>query len=157
MGTDQEKIANRARMWGLVVFSMTAGIWDMVEESSVSLSPIIGEQLLKMAEKQLGLEIAGESPEHIMVELGRIFVDEYGFCSSAQTDVSGNTIKVVLAHAVGVPEFKLLMDMGVEKPFSHPFMCAGLAALARLGRRARPTLELDVTNQTYTITFEMLS
>ena len=31
MATDQEKIANRARMWGLTVMGMSAGIWEMVE------------------------------------------------------------------------------------------------------------------------------
>ncbi|HEX2981839.1 MAG TPA: hypothetical protein VHO48_16380 [Anaerolineaceae bacterium] len=157
MATEQEKTGNRARMWGLTVAGMTMGIWDMVEESAVSLSPGIGEQILKMAEKQLGLEIAGESPRHILIELGRIFVDEYGFCSEALVEGEEPSLKVTLKNAVGVPEYVGLRAQGLEKPFSHPFYCTGLAALARLGKRARGNVEMDLASKTAVITYDILN
>ncbi|NMB88362.1 MAG: hypothetical protein GYA17_08365 [Chloroflexi bacterium] len=156
MATEQEKINNRVRMWALGFMGMTMGIWEIIEESSVSLSPQIGAQILKMAEKQLGLEIAGEKPEDVLVELGRIFVDEYGFAGEASVEGSDKTIRVTLKNAVGTPEFAQVLEHGVEKLFSHPFLCAGLAALARMGCKARGNVVVDSANHSYLVTFELL-
>lgn len=156
MATEQQKYANRARLWGLTVVGMTMGIWDMVEESSLALSPQIGAQILTMLEKQLGLEIAGEKPEHLLIELGRIFVDEYGFASEAKVESADKTLRVTLENAVGTPEFAMMKEHGVEKAFSHPFFCAGLASLTRLGLKARGSVEIDATAKRYVITYELI-
>lgn len=157
MGTDMEKTANRARMWGLTCLGMTMGIWDMVEEASVSLSPAIGAQLLRMAEKQLGLEIAGESPEHILTELARIFVDEFGYCSSADVKREGNVVSVTLVNAVGFVEFGMLIkEHGITKMFSHPFLCTGIAALNRLGVRSRSNVAFDDENKGFVVSYELI-
>ncbi len=156
MATDQQKVANRARMWGMVAVSMTLGIWDMVQESSLSISPVIGKAMLEDLEKLAGLEIAGEQPEAIMVELGRIFVDECGFATEVKVEKTGSGLKITMLNAVGTSEFGALQEQGVEKLFSHPFYCVGLAALARLGCKARGTVELDKAAKTYVITFELL-
>jgi hypothetical protein len=156
MATEQQKYANRARLWGLTVVGMTMGIWEMVEEASVALSPQIGAQILNMLEKQLGLEVAGEKPEHLLVELGRIFVDEYGYASEAKVESTDKTLRVTLENAVGTPEFAMLKERGVEKLFSHPFFCAGLAAFARLGLKARGNVETDVAAKRQVITYELI-
>ena len=156
MATEQEKNANRARLWGLTVIGMTLGIWDMVQESSTSLSPQIGQAILGEIEKTLGLEVAGEQPETILVELGRIFVDEYGFATEAKVEKTGNQLRVTLCNAVGIPEFSAMMEKGVEKVFSNPFYCAGLAALSRQGSKARGNIEIDKAAKSYIVTFELL-
>ena len=156
MATDQEKIMHLARLWGLAVMGMTIGIWDMVEESATSLSPGIGENILGELEKQLGLEIAGEKPEDILVELGRIFVDEYGYASEAKVERTDKIIRVSMLNAIGMPEFINVQDHGVEKLFSHPFLCTGLAALARSGVKARGKVELDKAAKSQIVTFELL-
>ena len=94
MASEQDKIAHRLRLWALTSMGMGIGVWDMVQESSVSLSPTIGAATLTELEKQLGLEIAGEKPEDILTELGRIFVDEYGYASEAKLERTGNTLKI---------------------------------------------------------------
>jgi len=154
MATDQQKFANRARLWGLTVMGMTLGIWDMVEETSLTLSPQIGSQTLAEMEKQLGLEIAGEKPEHLLNELGRIFVDEYGFASEARVESNAKTFKVTLENAVGTPEWAMMKERGVAKAFSHPFFCTGLAALSRIGLKCRGSVETDAAAKRYVITFE---
>ena len=156
MATEQEKIAHRARMWGLTTVGMTLGIWEMVEESATSLTPIIGAQLIGEIEKQLGLEIAGEKPQDLFVELGRIFVDEYGFGSEVKVESADKTTHVTFQHAAGSPEFAMLKERGVEKLFSHPFLCAGIAALARMGIKARGSVEVNKAAISQTITFELL-
>ncbi len=156
MATDLEKNAHRARMWGLTTTSMTFGIWEMVEELATSLTPIIGAQLLGELEKQLGLEIAGEKPADLFVELGRIFVDELGFGSEVKVENADKTIRITFQHAVGSPEYAMLKERGVEKLFSHPFLCTGIAALARMGIKARGNVEVDKAANSQTITFELL-
>jgi hypothetical protein len=156
MATDQEKTSHRLRLWALTALGMTMGIWEMVEESATSLSPVIGENTLTELEKQLGLEIAGEKPEDILVELGRIFIDEYGWASEVKVVRTDKTIQANLLNAVGMPEFINVQDHGVEKLFSHPFLCTGLAALARSGVKARGMVELDKAAKSQIVTFELL-
>jgi hypothetical protein len=156
MATDLDKSNNRARLWGLTTIGMTMGIWDMVEESASSLSPQIGAQILGMVEKQLGLEIAGEKPEELFVDLGRIFVDEYGFASEAKVDRADKVIHVSFKNSVGTPEFAMAKKQGVEKLFSHPFLCTGLAALSKLGLKSRGSVEVDPDTRGTVVTFELL-
>ena len=156
MATEQEKTTHLARMLGLANVGMTLGIWELVEESATTLTPIIGTQLIGEIEKQLGLEIAGEKPHDLFVELGRIFVDEVGFGSEVKVESADKTILVTFKNAAGSPEFASLKEHGVEKLFSHPYLCTGIAALARMGIKARGNVEVDKATNTQTITFELL-
>ncbi len=156
MATELEKSTYRARLWGLTAIGLTLGIWDMVQESACSLIPVIGENILKDVEKVLGLELAGEKPDDVMVELGRILVDESGFASEAKVDKTDKGYRVTLLNAVGTPEFASLRERGVEKLFSHPVLCAGTAALARLGLKSRGDVAIDPAAKTQTVTFEIL-
>jgi hypothetical protein len=156
MATDQDKYANRARLWGMVVVAMTTGIWDMVEESSVTLSPLIGASLLSLLEKNAGLEIAGEKPEHMLVELGRILVDEFGYATEAKVEGSDKSYKLTLVNAVGLPEFKALETKGITKAFSNPVYCTGVAAMARLGYKCRAKVDINLETKTQVTTFELL-
>jgi len=156
MATEEAKLANRARLWGLATLGMTYGVWELIQESSTALSPAIGESIVKEMEKALGLEIAGEKPEHILIELGRIFVDEYGFATEAKVEQTDKGFRVTLVNAVGTPEFSAIKESGVEKLFSHPFYCAGLAVLARLGVKARGDVLIDKTAKCHVITYELV-
>jgi hypothetical protein len=155
MATEEAKIANRARMWGLTTMGLGMGIWEMVAEASSSLSPIVGNQILAMVEKQLGLEIAGEKPEDILTELGRIFIDEFGFGTEVIVERNDKKLSVTIKNAVGTPEMGILAKMGVG-PFMHPFLCCGLSALGRLGLKARADLKPDVPNNVTTVIYDIV-
>lgn len=156
MATDMDKIAHRARLWGMITVAMTVGIWDMVEESSVALSPIIGSTLLELFEKQAGLELAGEKPENMLVELGRILVDEYGYGTEVKVEVNEKSYKMIIYNAVGLPEFKALEVKGISKPFSNAVYCTGIAAMARLGYKCRARVEIDLAAKTQTTIFDLV-
>ncbi len=155
MASELDKATHRARLWGLVSIGMTLGIWDMVEESSVSLSPVIGKVILQEIEKNLGLEIAGEKPDNILIELGRIFVDEFGIATEVKVENTNGVLQATLINAVGTAEFSALQEKGVEKLFSQPFYCAGLAALSRQGCKVRGTVALDKAQNSQVVRFEM--
>jgi hypothetical protein len=156
MGTDLEKAQNSANMWAITALSMTIGIWDMVEDSATSLSPMIGEQILAMAEQIFQLKLAGESAEKIMIDLGRIFVNEFGLCGAVSVEMKDNAVVTVLKDSIGINEMKALQARGIRKFFAHPFLCAGLAALARTGIKTRANLVIDANNKDTTITFEYI-
>ena len=141
MATDAKKAENRLKMYQMMVMGSALGIWDLIGETAMAISPKIGEQLLTMMEKEVGLEIAGETPEHILAELGRLYVDEIGGASAAELGTDGNELSLKLRNAAGKELILQLKAAGVE-PFFEPVMCAGLAALARLGKRARVSVEM---------------
>jgi hypothetical protein len=158
MLTDVDKANERARLWGYCVFGMTMGIWDMVEEASAAITPVVGAQLLGLLEKQLGLEIAGEKPEEVLTELSRIFIDEFKYASSAVVEREGNKIKVSMEDVVGGPEFLLLESRDIHATFNQPYYAAGLAALNRMGYRVRgnATGNKTSTGTEYFITYELI-
>ena len=156
MATEQEKLVHRARLWGLTTIGLTLGIWDMVQESACTLIPVIGEAILKDIEKTLGLELAGEKPDDVLVELGRLLVDESGFAAETKLEKTDKGFRITLINAVGTPEFASLRERGVEKLFSHPVLCTGTAALARLGLKTRGDVVIDPAAKTQIVTFEIL-
>jgi hypothetical protein len=156
MVTEQQKLDNRARLWGMTVTGMTLGIWGMVEESSTSLSPQIGMQILEMVEKDLGKKIASEKPEEAIRQLGSLFIDEFGYAADVKVEGAEKQIRVSFSKAISAPEFAMLKQRGVEKIFSHPFMSAGIAVLARLGQKARWNVEIDPAGGNETVTFDLL-
>ena len=90
------------------------------------------------------------------MELGRIFVDEYGFGSEVKVESADKTTRVTFKNAIGSTDFAKLKERGVEKLFSHPFLCTGIGALTRMGLKARGNVEIDKATNTQTITFELL-
>ncbi len=140
MATDEKKTQNKFMMYQMMLMGMALGVWDLIGETAKAISPKIGEQILTMMEKEAGLEIAGETPENVLAEIGRLYVDEIGSAGAAELETDGNVLSLKLRQAAGNELFYQLQAAGVE-PFFEPVMCVGLAALARLGKRARVTAE----------------
>jgi hypothetical protein len=155
MATDQEKITRREALWALTVSGMTLGIWEMVEESATAISPYIGNALLPMIEKQLGLEIAGGKPADLITEIGRIFVDEFGYASEAKVTATDKAVTIVLKNALGMKEGAAL-SATVKKQFANPVLCVGMAALVRAGMKCRSDSSWDVPNNSQIVSFELL-
>lgn len=156
MGNEQKQLENRARLWGLTVTGLTMGIWGMVEESATSLAPGVGKQILEMVETQLGKKIDAAKPDEVLGQLGKVFVDEFGYASAVKVESADKQVKVSFTKAISAPEFGLLAERGVKKIFSHPFMSAGMAALGRMGARARWDVAVDTAGGNETITFDLL-
>jgi hypothetical protein len=156
MATDSQKLENRARLWGMSVTGMTLGIWGMVEESATSLAPQIGSQILELVETKLGRKVDSQKPDDAVRQLAGLFIDEFGYAAESKVEGSDKQIRVSFAKAISVPEFALLAQRGVNRLFSHPFMSAGVAALARLGQKARWNVEIDAAGGNEVITFDLL-
>jgi hypothetical protein len=155
MATDQEKSSRREVMLGTLVFGITYGVWEMMEDSATALTPTIGKSLLPMLEARLGLKIAGEKPADVLTEVGRIFVDELGWAKGCTVTATEKAITINLTDAMDSEQMAEMAAKGM-KFFSHPVMCTGVGALTRMGVKCRPSVTADAAAKTETITFELL-
>jgi hypothetical protein len=155
MATEQEQVYNRAVMWALTVFGMTNGIWELVEESSTALSPRIGSNILSAIEQKSGRTFDQKEPLALLDTLSKAFVDELGFASDYELIANGNVVNITLRHAIGTPELAQLKAQGIEKLFSHPFLCVCLAGLARAGCKATGDVEVDPSTNTQIVSIKL--
>ncbi|MGA9396857.1 MAG: hypothetical protein WBV22_01245 [Anaerolineaceae bacterium] len=138
MATEEVKKQNVLRLTSMALASLAAGVWDTLGETSFALTNSMGEEILKMFEKEMGLEIAGETPENVIKEIGRIFVDEFGFAKEISiAGSSADKIELRVRNCINVPFTDRLAAAGVEKPFICPIMNATAAALSRMGFKMR--------------------
>ncbi len=154
MATEDEKKGNQLRLAALTLRGTALGIWQMVGDSAVSLGPTIGDELLKVMEQEMGLEVAGETPNDILVEIGRLFVDEFGFAQSVTVTGNDKVFTMEVNGCVMAAMTGRLIDEGVD-PFICPYRNVSIAALKRLGIKARTRLESH-TGGGSVITFSLL-
>lgn len=151
---EEKKKANQLRLMGLTMRGVALGIWDVVGESASSLGPRIGEQTLEMMEKEMGLEVAGEKPEDVLIEIGRLFVDEFGFCESVNVEPGSDAITMTVNKCLMASLTGKLIDDGVD-PFICPYRNTGVAALRRLGIKPRAHVSFEEGKGSI-ITFELM-
>ncbi len=137
MATDEQKKANMLRLSNLTLYGLTTGVWDYVGESSFAMSEGIGESVLGLMEKEMGLEIAGASVDEVLTEINRLFVDEFGFADDIEILADDSQVVMKVHSCLNRNLTDKLMAAGVEKPFICPIMNAAQAALKRMGTRAR--------------------
>ena len=157
MATEEKKKENRLRLTNMALLSLSAGAWNMLGESAFSMSGPMGESILAIMEKEMGLEIAGEDPEAVMMEIARIFVDEFGFASDIEVETKNeNHIELKVCNCVNRRFTDKLIEAGVEKPFICPILNACQAALRRMDFKMREDVEKWVDGKGSIITFKSI-
>jgi hypothetical protein len=142
MATDEAKKANAQRMMLLAMKVLISEVWDTLGDSCMALSHGMGDAILKMMEKEQGLEIAAEDPVAVSKEVERILVDEYGLAKeiSLETDgVSDSALKV--KGCSNTPFCDQLVAGGVKIPFICPAMLATSAGLRKMGYKGSVKIE----------------
>ena len=157
MATEEEKKRNLGRINAMIIYGLEKGLWNLLGESALALSTTVGEGMLEKLEQTMGLEIAGESPQDVLTEIGRIFVDEIGIATKFDITVSGDDVDFVVEHCVLLNVEKDLVDAGV-KPFMCPYLNIAAAAMRdRLGLKARIVdIGVDQDSHRCDLRFEML-
>jgi hypothetical protein len=136
MATEEQKNANRVRLSNLALLSLAAGVWDILGNGVNAFSGPMGDAILEVMEKEMGLEVAGEDPETIMHEISRIFVDEYGFASEIEVVVQDpEHFQLRVKNCVNRAFTDKLVEAGVEKPFICPILNSCRSALRRMGHK----------------------
>ena len=157
MATEEEKKRNLGRINAMIIYGLEKGLWNLLGESALALSTTVGEGMLEKLEQTMGLEIAGESPQDVLTEIGRIFVDEIGIATKFDITESGDDVDFVVEHCVLLNVEKDLVDAGV-KPFMCPYLNIAAAAMRdRLGLKTRIVdIEVDQDSHRCDLRFEML-
>ena len=137
MATEEEKKRNLARINAMIIYGLEKGLWDLLGESALSVSTTVGEGMLEIMEKTMGLEIAGEEPQDILNEIGRIFVDEIGIAVKFDITETEDEVRLLVEKCVLLNVEKDLVASGI-KPFMCPYLNIAAAAMRqRSGLKTR--------------------
>lgn len=144
MTDESEKTQNKLRLANLALQSLAQGVWDFVGETAFALTPVMGEDILKGLEQEMGLKLQGQKPAEVIHQIGRLMVDEFGVIENFECQVTSDqkiTIKVeaCVQHAF----CQELLNAGVTKPFICPLANACQAALRRLKLKVTRDINFD--------------
>ena len=156
MATEEQKKENMLRLSRLTLYGLTTGVWDILGEGALGLGNEIGQKILPVLEKEMGLEIAGETPEDILQELSRILVDEFGFASNIEVSREGDILTAKVANCLHRKLDDELIAAGVEKLFICPILCAAVAAFNRSDLKSTTNVESWPEGKGSILTFELL-
>ncbi len=157
MATEEEKKRNLARINAMIIYGLEKGLWELLGESALALSTTVGEGMLDAMEKTMGLEIAGEDPQDILTEIGRIFVDEIGIALKFDITREGDTVSLAVQNCVLLRTEADLVESGIQ-PFMCPYLNIAAAAMRkRLGVKSRISkIDVDTGGKRCTLCFEMI-
>lgn len=156
MATDEQKKANMYRLAKLTLYGLTTGIWDLLGEGALGLSHLIGDEILPVLEKEMGLELGGDSLLDIATEVGRLAVDEFGIAESVEASGDDDKIVLKIRRYALYHLFNDLVAAGIEKPFIDPFLCVGDAILDHKGVKAMGSAEKWDEGKGVIITWEVI-
>lgn len=157
MATEEEKKQRLLKVFNISTYGLVKGLWDLFGESSFATINSVGDQILSVMEREAGLEIAGEKPEDILMEITRLLVDEIGTMSAGKVMVEGKRISIACTNC-----FLREATEWLERENVQPFACvpmniAAAAMRKRLGVRHRVLGRTwDEATQTCTISFDLI-
>ncbi len=157
MATEEEKKRNLARINAMIIYGLEKGLWDLFGESALATTNAVGDGMLALLEKNMGLEIADEDPQNILTEIGRIFIDEFGIAARFDVTKTDENVDFVVERCVLLHVEKDLVEAGI-KPFVCPYLNISAAALReRMGMRTRISkFDVDLEEHRCLLQFQML-
>ncbi|MGC9397758.1 MAG: hypothetical protein ACP5HM_01325 [Anaerolineae bacterium] len=158
MATEETKKKRLRQVFNIMVYGLARGLWDLFGEASFATTNSIGDKVLEIMEQEMGLEIAGEDPESILIEIERLLVDEIGTMRSGRITIEGNLIRMACTKCVLREATKELEDAGVQPFACLPMTIAAATMRKRLGTRHRLLgRDWDPETETCTIKFEIIT
>lgn len=155
MATEEQKKINKLRLTQIVLTGLASGIWDILGEGAMGLTHQIGAGILPVMEKEMGLEIVGETPADVLQEIGRLMVDEFGFAQNVEVIDNGDTLDMKISKCINAGLTGEMKKAGVGKPsFICPYMALSDAALDKMGTKA--ISQMQKNEKTEVITFELI-
>jgi hypothetical protein len=135
----EEKKLRQLRLFNDLIFGFAKGLYDLFGDSALATVDTIGEDILEEMEHELGLEIHGENPQDILMEIERLLEDEYGMVKSARLEMHPETHEIDMI-CEGCLLWKATSDLQEEDipPYTCvPMMMASAALHKRLGKKAK--------------------
>ncbi len=157
MATEEEKKKNLARINAMIIYGLERGLWDLFGESALATTNLIGNGMLELLEKTMGLEIIGEDPQDILTEIGRLFVDEFGIAVRFDITKTDDNIDLIIERCVLMQVEKDLVEAGI-KPFVCPYLNISTAAMRnRMGLKTKISgFDVDTDAHKCVLQFQMI-
>jgi hypothetical protein len=154
IGNKNEKLMKTE---GLTIYGLALGMWELFGESSFATCPTIGEILMMDLASQSGIDIDGQSPEHILSEVTRLLIQDGGLFTSAKGTVDGNKLVFSCQNCSYSEGTASLEEMGVQ-----PFYCPAyniIVTAMNLGRGTRSQFvsrKWEESSQTCTMELKLI-
>jgi hypothetical protein len=157
MATEDQKKQRLLKVFNIAIYGLIEGLWDLFGESSFATVQSVGDKILELLEKETGLEIEGEKPEDILLEIVRILADEIGTMSAGEVTVDGNKVSMACQDCFLRDATMWLEEDGVQPFACMPMNIAAAAMRKNLGTKHRVLgRNWNDENQTCTINFEVI-
>ena len=141
MASEEEKKRQLVGVFSLMIEGLAKGVYDLFDDSAFALMRTVGNELLEVMQKEMGLEIEGENPTDVLNELLRIWVDEIGFFDDATVKEIENGWMIEGNRCKGWNLTQKILATGVKEPFTCPVMNTMNAALAKMDVKTRMHIE----------------
>ncbi len=158
MASEEQKKERLLKVFNIAMYSMIGGLWDLFGESSFATINTVGDRILQTIEKDSGLEIQGENPKDILLEVSRLLADEIGTMKSGTvTMTDGGHVTIACEKCFLRQATDLLEKDGVQPFACIPMNISAAAMRKRLGTRHRVLgRQWDKDTQTCTIEFQLI-
>lgn len=137
MATEEQKKQNLNRLIGITLDSLITGMWDLFGDSSFATSKTIGEQCLAIAEKEGGVEIQGESAEHILTEIFRVATDEVGFIEGGNGKYDNGRVTLNCEKCILAQLCNKMQEKSVQPYYCYLYCLTSAAIQERVGKKNR--------------------
>jgi hypothetical protein len=137
MASEEQKKENLVRGLKLIIQGLAKGLWDLFGESSFAVMHPVGNELLGIMQKEMGLEIGGSDLKEVINEVGRLYVDEFGWADKIEVVEADDTHVVVnVDQCKGFGLSLNLQSMGVTHPFTCPIMNVMASAMQKISGKS---------------------
>lgn len=157
MATEEQKRERLLKVFNIAMYGLIEGLWDLFGESSFATINSVGDRILTVMEREAGLEIAGENPEDILLEITRLLADEIGTMSGGEVTMDGNNVSIACQECFLREATGWLEAEGVQPFACVPMNISAAAMRKRLGTKHRVLgRDWDPGTQTCTIRFQLM-
>jgi hypothetical protein len=158
MATDAEKQQRLLKVFNISMYGLINGLWDLFGESSFATVNSVGDRILSTMEKESGLEIQGENPRDILLEVTRLLADEIGTMKSGTVTMTEDGKVSIACEKCFLREATSWLEADGVQPFACvPMNISAAAMRKRLGTRHRVLgRKWDPATETCTIEFELV-
>lgn len=158
MATEDQKKERLLKVFNISMYGLIGGLWDLFGETSFATINSVGDKILETMEKESGLEIQGENPKDILMEVSRLLADEIGTMKSGKVIMTEDGRVSMACEQCFLREATGWLESDGVQPFACvPMNISAAAMRKRLNARHRVLgRKWDPKSQTCTIEFQVI-
>ncbi len=157
MATMEEKKLRQLRLFNNIIYGFASGLYGLFGDTALATMNDIGAGVLRDMENELGLEIAGEDPEDILMEIERLLIDEYGLVDDVEFNKEGDEVYMTCQGCLLWKATESLQEDDIPPYTCAPMMMASTALRKRLGvKRKFVSLDQETDKHICNIHFQLM-